>query len=65
MSRPRSRSVRTLVRMSLCSRLEHELLERAYELALPIMQRRIAATAQRSARPQLRSFRVPSQRVGG
>ena len=65
MSRPPSRSFRRLVRTSLCSRLEHEFLGRAYELALPLLQRRVAEVAPQQPRPQVRSFSVPQQRVGG
>ena len=65
MSRPHSRPLRTLVRTSLRSRLEHECLDRAYELALPLWQRRGADVLALPARLRLRSFTVPQQRVGG
>jgi hypothetical protein len=68
MSRPRSRSERTLVRTSLCSRLEEQCLGRAYELALPLLQRRVAEAAvlQRGQRVgRCVAFPVPQQRVGG
>jgi hypothetical protein len=65
MSRPHARSVRTVVRTSLRSRLEHECLGRAYELALPMLQRRVADASARPSRPKLPSFSVPQQRVGG
>jgi hypothetical protein len=64
MSRPHSRSVRTLVRTSLRSRLEHECLGRAYELALPMLPGRIAEVSARQAPPKLSSFSVPQQRLG-
>jgi hypothetical protein len=65
MSRPHSRSVRTLVRTSLRSRLEAECLGRAYELAVPMLQRRVADVSACPLHPKLRSFTVPQQRVGG
>ena len=78
MSRPRSRSERTLVRISLSSRLEQQCIGRAYELALPLVQRCLAGVlpTARSARPtpsprqtrplvRLRSVPIPQQRVGG
>jgi hypothetical protein len=64
MSRPQSRSVRTLVRTSLRSRLEHDYLGRAYELALPMLQARVAEVSARQARPKLPLFSVPQQRLG-
>jgi hypothetical protein len=65
MSRPRSRLVPTLVRTSLRSRLEAECLGRAYELALPILRRRVAEVSARQSRLKSPSFSVPQQRVGG
>ena len=65
MSRPQSRSVRTLVRTTQRSRLEQECLGRAYELALPILRRRAAD----APKPQTRSYRclfsVPQLLMGG
>ena len=65
MSRPHSRPVRTLVRTALRSRLEHECFGRAYELALPLLQRRVGDVVALPSRLKWRSFSVPQQRVGG
>lgn len=65
MPRPPSRSVRTLVRTSLPSRLQPDFLERAYELALPILRRRGAGKASAQAAANLNPFPVPQQRMGG
>ena len=65
MSRPRSRSIRTLVRTTQRSRLEQECLGRAYELALPILRRRGANAPKPQTRPKPCSFPVPQLRIGG
>ena len=65
MSRPRSRTGRTLVRTSQRCRLEQECLGRAYELALPIVRRRGADVSSPQPRPKACSFPVPHQLVGG
>jgi len=65
MSRPRSRSARTLVRTTHRSRLEQECLSCAYELALPILRRRGADAPKPQTRPNRCSFSVPQLRIGG
>jgi hypothetical protein len=65
MARPRSRPVRRLVRTSQRSRLQQTLLDRAYELALPPVQRLLAEVAERPWSTKVCSFSVPQQRVGG
>jgi len=64
-ARPRARCTRSLVRTSQRSRSEQELLDRAYELALPVVRRYLADTASAKRRPTVESFPVPQKLVGG
>jgi hypothetical protein len=65
MSRPRSRSVHTLIRTSQRCRTEQACFERAYELALPVVRRRLADATSTKACPILESLAVPQRRYGG
>jgi hypothetical protein len=62
-ARPRARCARVLVRTSQRSRLERQFLERAYELAVPVIRRRLAEATSARSRPEL--FPVPITLVGG
>jgi hypothetical protein len=64
-ARPRARCARALVRTSQRCRLEQQLLERAYELALPVIRRRLADATSARSRPARESFPVPRKLVGG
>jgi hypothetical protein len=62
-SRPRRRS---LVRASQRSRSERQALHRAYELALPILRRPLAAdSSAEEPAPVKQSLRIPNVLCGG
>jgi hypothetical protein len=64
-ARPPCRRMRALIRASQRSRSEQEFLGRAYELALPILRRRLPDQSSAKPRPPLGSFPVPQKLVGG
>jgi hypothetical protein len=64
-ARSRSSPVRTLIRLSQCSRLQAQCLSSAYELALPVVRRCLGERSSTTVPRPRASVAITAKCVGG